>query len=112
MFPHTNNEIMEHLLITCPSSNFDAGSYSFQISLVFFWMATVSDVSFDHLLGDRMNLHFYSFGLHRSVSKVHDEWFADEENVRKTVGLLEKQIEMPNKREVFPILTIEFLLLF
>ncbi|XP_078171945.1 putative E3 ubiquitin-protein ligase ARI8 isoform X1 [Carex rostrata] len=35
-----------------------------------------------------------------SVSKVHDEWFADEENVRKTVGLLEKHIEMPNKREL------------
>lgn len=27
-----------------------------------------------------------------SVSKVNDEWFADEENVRKTVGLLEKPI--------------------
>jgi hypothetical protein len=50
---------------------------------------------------------FYSSGLHRSVSKVHDEWFADEENVRKTVGLLEKHIEMPNKREVCPILTTQ-----
>ncbi|KAJ4761854.1 RING/U-box superfamily protein [Rhynchospora pubera] len=37
---------------------------------------------------------------HWSVSKVHDEWFADEENVRKTVGLLEKHIELPNKREL------------
>lgn len=27
-----------------------------------------------------------------SVSKVHDEWFADEEKVRRTVGLLEKQV--------------------
>lgn len=36
----------------------------------------------------------------RSVSRVHDEWFADEENVRKTVGLLERPVEMPNSREV------------
>ncbi|CAD6263231.1 unnamed protein product [Miscanthus lutarioriparius] len=35
-----------------------------------------------------------------SVSKVHDEWFADEERVRKVVGLPEKHIEMPNDREV------------
>ncbi|NP_001167900.1 uncharacterized isoform X1 [Zea mays] len=34
-----------------------------------------------------------------SVSKVHDEWFADEERVRKVVGLPEKHIEMPNDRE-------------
>jgi ariadne-1 len=33
---------------------------------------------------------------------VHDEWFADEERVRKVVGLPEKHIEMPNDREVFP----------
>jgi ariadne-1 len=33
---------------------------------------------------------------------VHDEWFADEEHVRKVVGLPEKHIEMPNDREVFP----------
>ncbi|XP_010542758.1 PREDICTED: probable E3 ubiquitin-protein ligase ARI7 isoform X2 [Tarenaya hassleriana] len=33
-------------------------------------------------------LHHY----HWSVSKVHDEWFADEERVRRTVGLLEKPI--------------------
>lgn len=25
----------------------------------------------------------------RNVSKVHDEWFADEERVRRTVGILE-----------------------
>ncbi|PWZ38753.1 putative E3 ubiquitin-protein ligase ARI8 [Zea mays] len=37
-----------------------------------------------------------------SVSKVHDEWFADEERVRKVVGLPEKHNEMPNDREVFP----------
>ncbi|RZR83754.1 hypothetical protein BHM03_00010450 [Ensete ventricosum] len=36
----------------------------------------------------------------RSISKVHDEWFADEERVRKIVGLLEKPVEMPNSREV------------
>ncbi|CAN6276135.1 unnamed protein product [Urochloa humidicola] len=35
-----------------------------------------------------------------SVSKVHDEWFADEERVRKVVGLPEKHIELPNDREV------------
>ena len=37
---------------------------------------------------------------YRSVSKVHDEWFADEENVRKAVGLLENPVEMQNAREV------------
>lgn len=31
---------------------------------------------------------------------MHDEWFADEENVRKAVGLLEKPIEMENAQEV------------
>ncbi|XP_021772293.1 probable E3 ubiquitin-protein ligase ARI8 isoform X2 [Chenopodium quinoa] len=36
-----------------------------------------------------------------SVSKVHDEWFADEEKVRNTVGLLERPvIEFPNAREM------------
>ncbi|WVZ86221.1 hypothetical protein U9M48_033040 [Paspalum notatum var. saurae] len=35
-----------------------------------------------------------------SVSKVHDEWFADEDCVRKAVGLPEKCIEMPDDREV------------
>jgi len=35
-----------------------------------------------------------------SVSKVHDEWFADEEHVRKIVGLPEKHMELPNDREV------------
>ncbi|KAJ8642620.1 hypothetical protein MRB53_004368 [Persea americana] len=37
-----------------------------------------------------------------SVSKVHDAWFADEENVRKAVGLLEKPVvdPMPNAREL------------
>ncbi|KAL5215589.1 hypothetical protein ABZP36_006990 [Zizania latifolia] len=35
-----------------------------------------------------------------SVSKVHDEWFADEEHVRKVVGLLEKRMEIPNDREL------------
>ncbi|KAG4979624.1 hypothetical protein JHK85_033582 [Glycine max] len=37
----------------------------------------------------------------RSVSRVHDAWFADEERVRKAVGLLEKPIvQHPNTREV------------
>ncbi|PSR98134.1 E3 ubiquitin-protein like [Actinidia chinensis var. chinensis] len=35
-----------------------------------------------------------------SVSKVHDEWFADEEKVRKAVGLLEKPVAFPDVREV------------
>lgn len=35
-----------------------------------------------------------------SVSKVHDEWFADEERVRKVVGFPEKRIEMPSDREL------------
>uniref|UniRef100_K3Y639 RBR-type E3 ubiquitin transferase n=1 Tax=Setaria italica TaxID=4555 RepID=K3Y639_SETIT len=35
-----------------------------------------------------------------SVSKVHDEWFADEERVRKVVGLPEKHMELPTDREV------------
>ncbi|KAK1318302.1 putative E3 ubiquitin-protein ligase ARI7 [Acorus calamus] len=30
-----------------------------------------------------------------SVSKVHDAWFADEESVRRTVGLLEKPVHRP-----------------
>lgn len=32
------------------------------------------------------------FWTYRSVSKVHDEWFADEEKVRRSVGLLEKPV--------------------
>ncbi|KAJ6825005.1 putative E3 ubiquitin-protein ligase ARI8 isoform X1 [Iris pallida] len=35
-----------------------------------------------------------------SVSKVHDEWFADEERVRRVVGLLEKPVVVQNAREV------------
>lgn len=35
---------------------------------------------------------------------MHDEWFADEERVRKVVGLPEKQVELPNDREVWPYL--------
>ncbi|KAF8391837.1 hypothetical protein HHK36_022175 [Tetracentron sinense] len=36
-----------------------------------------------------------------SVSKVHDEWFADEEKVRKAVGLLEKPVfQIPNARKL------------
>lgn len=34
---------------------------------------------------------------------MHDEWFADEERVRKVVGLPE-HIELPNDREVCPCL--------
>ncbi|URE12708.1 E3 ubiquitin-protein ligase [Musa troglodytarum] len=35
-----------------------------------------------------------------SISRVHDEWFADEEHVRKAVGLLERTVEMLNAREL------------
>ncbi|XP_061367272.1 probable E3 ubiquitin-protein ligase ARI7 isoform X1 [Gastrolobium bilobum] len=36
-----------------------------------------------------------------SVSKVHDAWFADEDQVRKAVGLLEKPVfQSPNPREL------------
>lgn len=39
--------------------------------------------------------------LCRSVSKVHDEWFADEEKVRRAVGLLEKPVlQSSNELEV------------
>lgn len=32
---------------------------------------------------------------------MHDEWFADEEKVRRAVGLLERPVvEFPNAREV------------
>ncbi|XP_062002261.1 probable E3 ubiquitin-protein ligase ARI8 [Rosa rugosa] len=42
-------------------------------------------------------LRYYNW----SVSKVHDEWFADEEKVRKTVGLPEKPvIEYRNAKEL------------
>ncbi|XP_019155749.1 PREDICTED: probable E3 ubiquitin-protein ligase ARI7 isoform X1 [Ipomoea nil] len=35
-----------------------------------------------------------------SVNKVHEEWFSDEERVRKLVGLLEKTIRLTNAKEV------------
>ncbi|KAK8514594.1 hypothetical protein V6N13_103244 [Hibiscus sabdariffa] len=42
-------------------------------------------------------LRYYSW----SVSKVHDEWFADEEKVRRSVGLLEKSVvPFPDGREM------------
>ncbi|KAG2308786.1 hypothetical protein Bca52824_028534 [Brassica carinata] len=34
--------------------------------------------------------------FHWSVGKVHDEWFADEEGVRNTVGILEKPVVPPS----------------
>lgn len=37
---------------------------------------------------------------HWSVSKVNDEWFADEEKVRKAVGLLEEPMPLPDGREL------------
>ncbi|KAK9287938.1 hypothetical protein L1049_016383 [Liquidambar formosana] len=39
--------------------------------------------------------------FHWSVSKVHDEWFADEDRVRKIVGLLERPVvQFPTAREL------------
>ncbi|XP_071732112.1 probable E3 ubiquitin-protein ligase ARI8 isoform X2 [Rutidosis leptorrhynchoides] len=35
-----------------------------------------------------------------SVSKVNDEWFADEEKVRRVVGLLEEPRALPNAKEL------------
>ncbi|KAI3757071.1 hypothetical protein L6452_04604 [Arctium lappa] len=35
-----------------------------------------------------------------SVSKVNDEWFADEEKVRRVVGLLEEPRPLPNAKEL------------
>ncbi|CAL9187406.1 unnamed protein product [Musa hybrid cultivar] len=35
-----------------------------------------------------------------SISRVHDEWFADEEHVRKAVGLLERTVEISSAREL------------
>lgn len=36
----------------------------------------------------------------RSVSKVNDEWFADEGKVRRIVGLLENHVPLPDEEEV------------
>lgn len=37
----------------------------------------------------------------RSVNSVHEEWFADEDQVRKAVGLLEKPVvDFSNSKEV------------
>ncbi|MBA0585139.1 hypothetical protein Gorai_015927, partial [Gossypium raimondii] len=45
---------------------------------------------------------FPEHGWHsRSVSKVHDEWFADEGGVRQSVGLLERPaVQVSNAREL------------
>lgn len=49
----------------------------------------------------------------RNVCKVHDEWFADEEKVRKVVGLPEKSVvEYPNVTEVSNMQLGRFLILF
>jgi hypothetical protein len=44
-------------------------------------------------------VHFFYIAF-RNVTKVHDEWFANEESVRKEVGLLEEPVDIPNLREV------------
>ncbi|TQD71608.1 hypothetical protein C1H46_042859 [Malus baccata] len=42
-------------------------------------------------------LHYHNW----SVSKVHEAWFADEDKVRKTVGLLKKPVvQFPHSREL------------
>ncbi|XP_051139997.1 probable E3 ubiquitin-protein ligase ARI8 isoform X2 [Andrographis paniculata] len=41
-------------------------------------------------------LHHYKW----SVSKVNDEWFADEEKVRKAVGLVEDCVPLPDAKEL------------
>ncbi|RDX90148.1 putative E3 ubiquitin-protein ligase ARI7 [Mucuna pruriens] len=47
-----------------------------------------------------VNVYFDAALYDMSVSKVHDAWFADEDQVRKTVGLLEKPVFLnSNPRE-------------
>jgi len=42
----------------------------------------------------------------RSISKVHDAWFSDEDAVRISVGLLDKQVvQFSNAREVSALVT-------
>ena len=48
--------------------------------------------------------------LCRSVSKVHDEWFADEEKVRRSVGLLQKPVlRHSNELEVSNLIFFGFI---
>ncbi|XP_065618625.1 probable E3 ubiquitin-protein ligase ARI8 isoform X2 [Quercus suber] len=57
----------------------------------------ISTVLFISKVAASILLRYYNW----SVSKVHDEWFADEEKVRRSVGLLEKPVvEYPNAREL------------
>lgn len=46
----------------------------------------------------------------RSVSKVNDEWFADEERVRASVGLLEKPATSKRQNQKEVLLDNEFYL--
>nr|GFC56589.1 probable E3 ubiquitin-protein ligase ARI8 [Tanacetum cinerariifolium] len=52
------------------------------------------EVASDNLRHKEME-NYLEFSL--SVSKVNDEWFADEEKVRRIVGLLEEPRALPNK---------------
>lgn len=52
-----------------------------------------------------VNFFFIAF---RNVTKVPDEWFANEESVRKEVGLLEEPVEIPNSGEVSICYTVKF----
>ncbi|CAN6696997.1 unnamed protein product [Malus baccata var. baccata] len=47
-------------------------------------------------------MYLYLLHIHRSVSKVHDEWFADEGKVRRAVGLPEKPLNCGICFETYP----------
>jgi len=53
---------------------------------------------------------FICVNVFRCVSRVHDEWFADEEKVRDAVGLLEKPVvDFPTDGEVcLPLFIFSF----
>lgn len=44
------------------------------------------------------------------MSKVNDEWFADEEKVRRVVGLLEYPVAVPDAKEVINSLELHSIL--
>ncbi|GKV29066.1 hypothetical protein SLEP1_g38037 [Rubroshorea leprosula] len=58
---------------------------------------TISTVLFLSKVEAAIILRYYNW----NVNRVHEEWFADEENVRKAVGLLEKPtVRFPNGKEM------------
>ncbi|KAG7568721.1 IBR domain [Arabidopsis thaliana x Arabidopsis arenosa] len=54
-----------------------------------------SALSLSHVEATVLLLHF-----HWSVNKIEDEWFTDEERIRKTVGILREPVVDVNGREV------------